>query len=328
MISLQLNPTGMEGEFLKCLNLCFGGWGDKKTYHWYFKRKTVYPDADLMILKKDGELAAGSAVTYRKITLPSGSVVTVGIMTGSWTLPEFRGQGCFARIIEESVRLTAEKKGALVLGFGRTENSSFRQFAKAGAALFPTTYLFSTPETKLHALPSKLKREERSEPVVKKLFERLSTSGRGFLRFAYSSIQEFSAQFIQRVGETEILSDHYGNFGIIEKKEDTNLLQLFLPAADDESGIAYALTAFINHSMENGQKLFLYSTRADVAQAGMNLGLGVKSGFLTALIADESCLRNGLDISEPSSAEDSSPLAIPGTPWYLNPWSVHSGDRA
>jgi hypothetical protein len=328
VISLHLNPQGMEDEFLKCLNLCFGDWGDRRTYQWYFQRKTAYPDADLMVLKKDGELAAGSAVTYRKITLPNEAVVTVGIMTGSWTLPKFRGQGCFARIIEESVRLTAKKNGALVLGFGRTENSSFRQFAKAGAALFPTTYLFSTPETKLQAASSKLKREESSEPVIKKLFEKLSASGMGYLRFAYSSVQEFSAQFIHRPGETEILSDHYGNFGIVEKKEDTNLLQLFLPATDDESGITSALAAFLNHSMENGRKLFLYSTRSDIAQVGRNLGLGVKAGFLPALIAGESSLRKALGISEPSTTKDSFRLATPGTPLYLNPWSIHSGDRA
>jgi hypothetical protein len=318
----------MEDEFLKCLNLCFGDWGDRRTYDWYFQRKTAYPDADVMVLKNDGELVAGSAVTYRKITLPNEAVITVGIMTGSWTLPKFRGQGCFARIIEESIRLTAEKKGALVLGFGRRENSSFRQFAKAGAALFPTTYLFSTPETKLQVVASKLKREESSEPVIKKLFERQSTSGRGYLRFAYSSMQEFSAQFIHRPFETEILSDHYGNFGIVEKKESTNLLQLFLPASDDESGIASALAAFLNHSLENGQKLFLYSTRADVAQAGKNLGLGVKAGFLPALIADESSLRKALGISEPLTTKDSSLLTTPGTPWHLNSWNVHSGDRA
>lgn len=328
MISLQLNPSGMEAEFLKCLNLCFGDWGNRQTYHWYFQRKTAYPDADLMVLRKNDELAAGSAITYRKISLPNEAVVTVGIMTGSWTLPKFRGQGFFARIIEESIRLTAEKKGALVLGFGRTENSSFRQFAKAGAALFPTTYLFSTPETKPQAVASKLKREEKSEPVIKKLFERLSTSGVGFLRFAYSSAQEFSAQFIHRPGETEILSDSYGNLGIVEKKAGTNLLQLFLPSADDESGITSALAAFLNHSLENGRKLFLYSTRADVAQVGKNLGLGVKAGFLPALIADESSLRKGLGIDEPLTTKDSSLLALPATPWHLNPWNVHSGDRA
>jgi hypothetical protein len=318
----------MEDEFLKCLNLCFGDWGDRRTYHWYFQRKTAYPDSDLMVLKKNNELVAGSAVTYRKITLPNEAAVTVGIMTGSWTLPKFRGQGCFARIIEESIRLTAKKKGALVLGFGRRENSSFRQFAKAGAALFPTTYLFSTPETKLQAVASKLRPEESSHPVIKKLFERLSTSGRGYLRFAYSSVEEFSAQFIHRPGETEILGDHYGNFGIVEKKEDTNLLQLFLPAANDESGIASALAAFLNHSLENGRKLFLYSTRADIAQVGRNLGLGAKEGFLSALIADESTLRKELGISGPLTTKDSSLLAMPGTPWHLNHWNVHSGDRA
>ena len=117
MITVAVNPNGIAEEYLKCLNVCFSGWGDRQKYDWYFRRKTAYPDADLMILKQDNNLAAGSAVTYRRVAFANDSEVTVGIMTGSWTLPQFRNQGCFARIIEESLRLTALKGGALLLGF-------------------------------------------------------------------------------------------------------------------------------------------------------------------------------------------------------------------
>src|SRR3989442_4864180 len=139
----------MEGEYLECLNLCYGNWGDRRQYDWYFRRKPAYPDPDLIVLKIDGHTAAGSAVSYRRVVLPNDSEVDVGIMTGAWTLPQFRGRGCFARIIEESLRLTVMKGGALLLGFTTEEKGSFRQLAKAGSVLFSSSYFLSTLQTRL-----------------------------------------------------------------------------------------------------------------------------------------------------------------------------------
>ena len=78
MIDVAVNPEGMDEHYLKSLNVCFSGWGDRQKYDWYFRRKTSYPDADLIILTQDNKLAAGSAVTYRRVAFANDSEVTVG----------------------------------------------------------------------------------------------------------------------------------------------------------------------------------------------------------------------------------------------------------
>src|SRR5687767_3736974 len=69
VINTLINPPGIEDEYLRCLNSCFPGWGDRRTFDWYFRRTTP---ADLIVFQKDGDTAAGSALTYRRLTLPNG----------------------------------------------------------------------------------------------------------------------------------------------------------------------------------------------------------------------------------------------------------------
>jgi hypothetical protein len=328
VITVELNPQGMEEEFLKYLNSCFGNWGDRRKYDWFFRRKTVYPEADLMILRQDGTLVAGSAVTYRKIALPDDSELTVGIMTGSWTLPPFRQQGCFARIIEESLRLTASKGGALLLGFAVDDRSSFRQLVRAGSATFPCSYIFSTPGTELPRNKSKLSSVKQSGRVVSDMCARLYAGGVGHTRFIYLSEEEFKSQFLLRPCETEIFRDDYGNYGIVEKGEDTDILQLYLAGSDDEAHLTESLAGFLWRALSRGRKLFLYSARQSIARCCSKLGLEVKAGYITTLVADESRLRAALRIPEQATMEDSSRLTSKDSDWFLGRWSVHSGDRA
>lgn len=325
MISVHVNPRGMEDEYLKCLNLCYGNWGDRRQYDWYFRRQTAYSDPDLIVLKIDGQTAAGSAVSYRRLALPNDCEIAVGIMTGAWTLPPFRGQGCFARIIEESVRLTALKEGALLLGFAVEERASFRQLARAGSALFPSSYFISTAQTQVPALACQLSRVEQSEQVTRMMYEKLKQSHRGYSHFVYSTEREFRAQFVDRPGTTEILTDRQGNFGIIEKKENTDSLQLLLSDAHE---INNCLAGFLKHTLENGRRLFLYSTRPEIRRACVRLGLESKAGSLTVLIAEASLLQTALKIASPLTIMDSDALAQSGSACFIGPWEAQSGDRA
>jgi len=318
----------MDDDYLKCLNICFGGWGDSRKYDWHFRRNTVYPNADLMILKKDNNLAAGSAVTYRKVAFRNDSEVTVGIMTGSWTLPQFRNQGCFARIIEESLRLTTLKGGALLLGFTVDDRSSFRQLARAGSALFPYSYLFSTAQTEPPETRSRFSVVKKSGRVIADLSARLYASGKGCSRFIYASEQEFGSQFIHRPGETEIFKDVYGNCAIVEKTEDTDILQLYLNGSDDELKISESIGYFLLSALSRGRKLFLCSTQPDVARLCRKVGLEAKAGHLAVLIAEGSRLRNALRIPEPTPMEHASLLAQADSEWFLGNWKLQGGDRA
>ena len=88
MLNVTFNPPQIEEDYLECLNACFEGWGNHRTFNWIFRRKLSFPDTDLMILKNEKHgLLAGSGITYRLIRLPNSNTITIGIMTGSWTLP-------------------------------------------------------------------------------------------------------------------------------------------------------------------------------------------------------------------------------------------------
>jgi hypothetical protein len=328
VITVAVNPKGIDDEYLKCLNLCFSGWGDRQKFQWYFRRKTAYPDPDLMILKQDDQMAAGSAVTYRRVAFANDSEVTVGIMTGSWTLPQFRNQGCFARIIGESLRLTALKGGALLLGFTVDDRSSFRQLARAGSALFPYSYLFSTAQTEAPETRSRFSVVKKSSRVIADLSARLYASGKGCSRFIYASEQEFGSQFIHRPGETEIFEDVYGNCAVVEKTEDTDILQLYLNGSDDEHQISESIGYFLLSALSRGRKLFLCSIQPDVAQLCRKVGLEAKASHLGVLIAEGSRLRDALRIPEPAPMVHASLLAQADSEWFLGNWKLQGGDRA
>ncbi|GMU58128.1 MAG: hypothetical protein AMXMBFR33_72740 [Candidatus Xenobia bacterium] len=298
------NPPGLESEYLASLNSVFPGWGDERKFHWFFQRTP----ADLMLIKKDGQTLAGSAVCYRRVRLPKGEV-KVGIMTGSWTLPEARGQGCFGRIIAESVELTRRAGGALLLAFVTHDNASRRQLERAGSGMVPSSYLFATPETPVPTGPA-------LSPGQGPLLELLSQRYRGYNHFSYRDESELQANFLARFEPTELRQDADG-LSVLEVKPDNVLLQLATHPSVLAGPLGFALST--------GRRFFLYSTRPEVTERASSLGLACKEGFMTVLLADEERLRAATGIQAPW--EDSTHLARPDSPWYLGPWDVQSGDR-
>lgn len=145
-MELYVNPADAI-DTLPCLNTCFPGWGDARSFEWAYQRQMQHqPPPDYLVLKEAGVVMAGSGISYRQVLLPNKEALTAGIMTGSWTMPGARGLGCFSRVIEESIRRTQTRGGVLLLAFVTEENASCRQLLRAGAARFPTSYLVSEAE--------------------------------------------------------------------------------------------------------------------------------------------------------------------------------------
>lgn len=322
MITTHINPPHIQEHYLRCLNQVFGNWGDAEKYFWYFGRQTAFPNPDVMVLKNGDQLLAGSGVSYRRIRFPNGGEAVIGIMSGSWTLPEARGQGCFTRIIEESIQLTAQKGGAMLIAFVTEDNASFRQLAKAGSALFPSAYIFSTPDTPRPKHAAALHVTEKSEMAANEIQEKLKTRYVDRIHFAYPSPKDFSDNFFDRAVPTEVLQDETGGIAVIETKPDTYLLQLHA-SENHETCIANVL----NRAFDDGRKFFMFSTRRDITDVCQRLGLGIKKGYVTVLMADESKLRRAKNISVDWAGSNSVPLAQLGSEWFLGEWDVQSGDR-
>lgn len=319
MMSIHINPQGMDDDYLAGLNASFQPWGDARAFQWYFRRETAYRPPDLIVIKEEGRPIAGSALTYRRLALPEESLVDVAIMTGSWTLPEARGRGCFTQIIETSHELATMRNSVPLLAFVTEENRSCRLLARAGATLIPSAYCVSDQQD-LHRYGS-----AGAVPVAKdactihEVWQRMSLSYRHHVRFSYPSTREVEAQFVDRPGPTEILRDDAGNMAIIERKVDTDIVQVLLPTGSDEGSIAGAVAAVLRRAEAGGRRVFLYATHAAVMQACRDLGCGSKRGYIAVLMADPA---RGRGSGRPAPSLDE-PAGL-----QLGPWHVHGGDRA
>lgn len=304
MMEVQINPAGVEAHYLDSLNLCFGGWGDARAYDWTFRRPVGGPAADLMVLRDDGALMAGSAVVYRTVRMPGGEMVRAGIMTGSWTLPEARGKGCFSTVIRESAGLARQRGSPLLLAYVTAANASFRRLEAAGAALVPTHYCVSGPETPVP------RGELRVSPVAdlaatcEKIHHMLAESRSGRAHFHYT-IPEWTSQFVDRPTATEVLAVGDAAWCVVEKAGDTD--RLLALVMREGAPLAECLGSLLRRAQERGRKLFHFCTSAEWHDESVRLGLTIIPGYLTIL----------------GTGDGSGPAGMAPAAG----WSIQSGDR-
>ncbi len=326
-IEVEVNPSGIATEYLRSLNSCFAHWGDRKNYAWAFERRAGSFNPDLMALRRGGELLAGSAVSYRKISLPNGQIADVGIMTGSWTLPAARGQGCFSRIIGESIRLAKEKNAALLLAFVTDTNASYRRLADAGAALFPTSYVVSDADMPRPATALKIHEIPDAEMFLKRMGNFTGVLRKNGIHFFYPDPDEWRSQFLQRPLTTEILDIEGFGWCVMEKADGVDRVLMLALENDTPEKMQECIEGLLQRSLTRGRNLFLFAASSEMQRCCSRLGLRIISGHLTALVADSDALRDALQMKESLSFSDSVRLADPHSPWFLGKWNIQSGDR-
>lgn len=331
-IELQINPVGIAGDYLRCLNRAFGSWGDEANFAWAFEREAGSFPSDLMTMRLDGELVAGSAVSYRKARLRSGAEVDVGIMTGSWTLPAARGQGCFTRSIEASVEVTRDRGGALLLAFVTESNASSRRLAAAGSGLFPIDYVFSTDDTPAAGQPPlEVTPAADVDAALSWIAGTLAGHRRGAFHLHYPTKDSLREQILGRPNPVEVLELREGGelraACAIERVGGSDRVQLLgLGDASAEGGQRVRRT-LLARSQARGQQLFWVTASAEDRARATELGLGGVGGYLTALVADAGALQRALAVGPAWAGETSVSLADPLSPWYLGPFSIESGER-
>ena len=135
------NPPGSAGLLLDELNRAFPGWGDAAEFDWWFRRRVGGPRADLLVLGRPDEPVAGMAVSYRRVGAPDGSDRLVGVLTGAWTVPGHRRQGCFAELVLRAQETAAERGAVALLGFARRERASIATLERASLGTLPAWWL-------------------------------------------------------------------------------------------------------------------------------------------------------------------------------------------
>jgi hypothetical protein len=320
-VELHINPPDAI-KTLECLNVCFPGWGDGRSFEWAYRRAIHdQPAPDYVVLSEGSEIVAGSGITYRQLLLPDAAAITVGIMTGSWTLPAARGRGCFTRMIEESIRLTNLRGGTLLLAFVTHDNPSCRQLQKSGAAQFVTSYLSSQS-----CLSVSTRDFDFSETptVSEQMVHRWTTARSAFVRFGYSSLVDWYLQFIHRPTRPLVLEGSDG-FALLEEKSNTYRVLAYLnPEAAADVGFLNVLLSF---AQKRGKPLSLFSTDETLAQECRALGFLAKRGFITAHVVNWKKLADALLLPPPNTALPHSVIADPVGAWFLGNWRLQSGDR-
>jgi GNAT superfamily N-acetyltransferase len=327
-VDVEVNVPGIAAEYLTGLNRCFPDWGGPDTYRWAFERTVGAAPPDLMAIRQNEGLVAGSAISYRQVALARGGRLDVGIMTGSWTLPEARGKGYFTRMIEESVGLASQRRAALLLAFVTEDNPSARRLRAAGSAVFPTFYLFSTPETPRPESSLEPRVHSDGDKILGDIVSIREAEQAGFTRFVYPTTDAWFSQFVERPGNIDVLDFDGGAWSVLERTRTSDRVQLMVVDRSSRLTVGGCLRALLRRALEGGRQLFFFTTVRDVSQQGQGIGLALKPGFLTALVANASALREALRISASRPLNGSAELADPDSPWFLGHWDLQSGDRA
>ncbi len=292
-------------------------------FDWAFARQMHgQPPTDYILLSEGGETLAGSGVSYREILLPNDAAITVGIMTGSWTLPAARGRGLFSCMIEESIQITAARKGALLLAFVTADNPSCRALLKSGAAAFPTSYFVGQPEA------GEVKTHVETLAEVGDISDELISQWRqqyvGFARFGYQALDDWRSQFLYRPRRPRVFAGSDG-FVMIDEQADTDRIIGYL--GSQRKFPSDLLGAVLSQAAARGKKVFAFCADPDLSEFCLASGFTERPGFLTVNVADWPLLAAALRVRDSQQGTSNAVIADPHSPWFLGAWRMQSGDR-
>jgi hypothetical protein len=322
-----------ERHYLESLNACFPGWGGREMFAWCFSRESAGLRPDLVMLHDDaGRAVSGTANTYRRIGLPNGQTIIAGIMTGSWTLPEARGQGLFTRLIAESIDLAAARQASLLLGFYARTNPSAGRLRAAGSALFPSWHIRSPAVRGIATAADDGSHADGAPDDHQDVGDTV--------RLVYTA-DEWRDQFVRRPNPvTRVRSGNQWSALVERTAAFDRVLSLTLSelSAQDDAAWADAVGVLDARAAAAGRRVFVYTTDERQASAARDRGFEIVDGYVSALVANGASLRaafaagaaadgNGDALPLAPSSSASHALADPASPWYLGRWFVRNGDR-
>lgn len=246
------------------LNRSFTDWGSRDRLDWVLRPFGGQPH-DVFAMREEGDLVAGSIVSYRFIA--SGAQTDlVGIMTGSWTDPAMRGRGLFSGMIDHSASLARDSGAVALLAFVTSENASRRRLEAAGSEMIPTWYV-STSVTGGESWTD----VDDVDDALRELDRARSSRGREHARFAYPGLDDLRWQLVGRSPDVRVVTSASGALAVVERAGDTLRV---LASTDSTASPWFPGTA----------DRFAFTSSPAAAQAAAASGRArVTEGFLTVL---------------------------------------------
>lgn len=274
-MKIQTNPDA--DQYLAHLNQCFANWGNREVFDWVFNDAVGPLAPERFILTEEAQTLAGSALTFRRLNVPGHPPVTMGTMTGSWTLPAARGKGCFTEIIAHSLRVTEALGVGYLTAFVTEQNASFRRLAAAGSALLRTHYAIGKIPSGESAHGIELL--EVNPETIAEIYESRRARLANAIHYDYS-LREFRTQFIDR-------PTHEIKFVAFEKDvaiiEETPTTCRILHASSYECAFIDKLSAWAAESSKN----IFFMSATDIGAFKTNPRYELIPGYFTVLPAAE-----------------------------------------
>lgn len=280
----DINPPNFRQKFIDFTKESFNSSYDSNTYKWMFERKVGKVESDIIVLRNDNEIIAGSGLTYRQLILPNKQIIDIAIMTSSWTLPGARGMGCFSNIIEFSQEIAFKKNIHCLTAFVTEENASSRRLKNAGSQLIPAYYLFSSFNTQSNKQKLNVCKIKNNQEYAK-IFAIRKAMLNNDISFYYNNQIEFESQFINRYLRTEVLQLN-DNYAIIEETSD--IIKLLLLTFDNKVSFIESIKSLVQWcKVEKNKKLLYYTTDSDLCNECKTLKFDVLNGYFTMVFSNK-----------------------------------------
>lgn len=254
-------------------------------YDWCFKRTVGSREADIVLLETaNGEYVAGGALTFRNLKIQT-HIEVVATFTAGWTMPEYRGQGCFGKILSALRELANERNAALLLSSVRSNNHSYKGFLTQKFAGIASWYLqydsWEQADEPGSAYPQELNSYEQS---LRKLFESEEARPKSSAHVHYD-LTAWTSQFFQRPGCSPTIYELEGGkeHAIINRYALTkSLVVSYLSAREGDQSSAKAILELMNLARRDKMKLLIYTTNPRFAKQCLDHGFKFSSGYIMA----------------------------------------------
>jgi ribosomal protein S18 acetylase RimI-like enzyme len=305
---IRVNPRGIVvADDARFVSRCLGTSWSVATYRWYLRRSFAGAAPDRLILTIGDRPAAGCGLAYRFVQTPDNALHPVGVIVAAGTLPEDRGQGYYARLLQAAAQRGAAQDCVAVIGFVTATNASARGLQRLGATAIPSYYIAGDAVGPRGMPPAMSVRPARSVQhwAARTALGAANSRTAPFARFYYPDATAWRSQHLTRPNAVNLIRCGATTRALIEIVGETDRLQWLDGQAFERIAAIGALAA---RARRSNRGFFMYSTSpADGAGAG-RLGLRVVPGFLMALATQtrhEQTVRS----------------------WSALPWRVQSGDR-
>jgi ribosomal protein S18 acetylase RimI-like enzyme len=279
----QVNPEWLDpSSYLAFLNRVFPGQWDRSAQQWYLQRAFNGRESDLLVQTEGATIVAGVGVCYRQVSLDEGPPLDVAVLCSAATLPEERGRGRYAELVQTALQCCHRNACVALLAFVTADNASGRGLLRLGARAKHGYYIAAaggaSVSRTLEPCSMRALSLDAAAAELARVRNRRVAGPRGPLaRFHYAKLLDWRRQFIHRPHEVRALRLAHDSIALVESVGSTDRLQ-YLHCTED--GFTASIGALAAASAAATRGFFMYTLDPAQAAVARQLGLTIRDGYL------------------------------------------------